>query len=119
LRAALVGIDELTVLPDADANAVHGNYCLSVVLDEATSARRPAIMNGLKERGVGTSVHYPVALPLSKYYREKYGAEARAFPNATRLANQSIALPVGPHLDPDDMATIARELKAAIAKSKS
>jgi dTDP-4-amino-4,6-dideoxygalactose transaminase len=73
-------------------------------------------MNELKERGVGTSVHYPVPLPLSKYYRQKYGADASAFPRALRISNQSIALPVGPHLTPDDMRIIAGELKRAISK---
>jgi perosamine synthetase len=118
LRRLLADIGELTVLPDGDGRAVHANYCVGVVLNESTGARRPEIMNGLKERGVGTSVHYPVALPLSKYYREKYGADARSFPNAVRISNQSIALPVGPHLEPEDMAVIARELKTEIVRSK-
>jgi perosamine synthetase len=119
LRAALQGIDELAMLPDGDARAIHGNYCLGAMLDEPTSARRGEIMNRLKDRGVGTSVHYPVALPHSKYYRQKYGAEPQSFPNALRISSRSIALPVGPHLGPDDMIVIAQELKAAIQKSSS
>jgi dTDP-4-amino-4,6-dideoxygalactose transaminase len=90
-----------------------------VVLDQRTSKYREQIILDLKGRGVGTSVHYPVPIPLSKYYQKKYGAEARDFPNALRISTCSIALPVGPHLDVEDMRVIASELKAAIARTRS
>jgi dTDP-4-amino-4,6-dideoxygalactose transaminase len=57
-------------------------------------------------------------LPHSKYYREKYATPPGDFPNARRISDQSIALPVGPHLGPDDMQVIAAELKSAITKCK-
>jgi perosamine synthetase len=56
---------------------------------------------------------------LSKYYKDKYRAQAGDFPNALRISNHSIALPVGPHLEPDDMRIIASELKSAIQKTQS
>jgi dTDP-4-amino-4,6-dideoxygalactose transaminase len=45
------------------------------------------------------------------YYARRTPWTAGAFPNAERIADQSIALPVGPHLDPDDMVYIAGALK--------
>lgn len=119
LRESLEAIEELTVLADGSERAKHANYCLVAVLDEATAKHRDAIIQELKTRGVGTSVYYPVPLPLSKYYRTKYGGEAHQFPNALTISTCSIALPVGPHLDVADMSTIANELKAAIARMKS
>ena len=116
LRKLLAEVEEVSLLEDGDGRAIHANYCIAAVLDNETSARRADIMTELRTRGVGTSVYYPVPLPLSKYYQEKYGAAASAFPNALRISNQSIALPVGPHLELDDMCVIASELKAAIAK---
>jgi perosamine synthetase len=116
LRKLLAEVAEITLLEDGNANATHANYCIAAVLDERTSARRAEIMTELRTRGVGTSVYYPVPLPLSKYYKDKYGAAGSSFPNAQRISNQSIALPVGPHLEADDMSVIATELKAAIAK---
>jgi len=116
LRKLLAEVEEVSLLEDGDGRAIHANYCIAAVLDKQTSARRADIMTELRSRGVGTSVYYPVPLPLSKYYGEKYGAAASAFPNALRISNQSIALPVGPHLELDDMSVIASELKAAIAK---
>jgi perosamine synthetase len=114
LRAALADVDEVTLLADGDNRRVHGNYCLVAVLDANTGSRRAQIISGMKERGVGTSVYYPVPLPLSTYYREKYGHRPDHFPNAIRISNHSIALPIGPHLAEQDMRVIAATLKQTI-----
>jgi perosamine synthetase len=119
LRAALASVGELTLLADGDERRVHSNYCLVAVLDAKLGPRRAAVITELKAHGVGVSVYYPVPLPLAKYYREKYGAKPEQFPNALRISDHSIALPVGPHLTADDMRTLATELKSAITKCKS
>lgn len=119
LRSELDSVAELTLLADGDASRVHSNYCLVAVLDAKIGPQRAALITELKTRGVGVSVYYPVPLPLAKYYREKYGATPAQFPNALRISDHSIALPLGPHLTPDDMRTLAIELKAAITKCKS
>ena len=68
----------------------------------------------MKAAGVGSSVYYPGPVPALSYYRNKYALDAKDFPVATTLSEQSIALPVGPHLEPDDMEIIAQTLKGAI-----
>ena len=118
LRELLGEMDELELLADGNERAIHANYCVVAVLDSRTAPRRADIIMELKARGVGTSVHYPVPLPLSKYYQKKYGADASAYPNALRISDCSIALPVGPHLQVDDMEVIARELERAITRTK-
>lgn len=118
LRAALADVGEVTLLLGDDEKRVHGNYCLVAVLDEAIAARRVDILASMKAAGVGTSVYYPVPIPLSQYYRAKYPASADAFPNARRISHYSIALPVGPHLDEDDMRVVAASLKRAIMEIK-
>lgn len=116
LRAALAPIDGITVLADGDARRRHANYCLVVVLPPALGPLRPAIIDAMKRDGVGTSVYYPVPIPLSAYYKAKYGGGE--FPNARRISEHSIALPVGPHLDPDDMRRIAASLAQAMKESQ-
>jgi perosamine synthetase len=105
LRSALQDVRRVTLLPDGDERRTHANYCLVAVLDQGCNRNETLLR--LKDRGIGTSVYYPVPLPLSKYYREKYGYSTDQFPNAQRISNSSIALPVGPHLTSDDMHTIA------------
>jgi dTDP-4-amino-4,6-dideoxygalactose transaminase len=48
-------------------------------------------------------MYYPQPVPRMSYYRDKYGYQAEAYPQATIISDQSIALPVGPHLSVDDV----------------
>ena len=68
----------------------------------------------MRAAGIGTSVYYPVPIPLSAYYRTKDGVTPAQFPHAARISDQSIALPVGPHLDESDMQLVAGALAHAI-----
>lgn len=107
LREALSAVDGISLLPDGDGRRVHANYCLVTQLEGNHSTRRNDMLMKLKARGVGASVYYPVPLPLSSYYRDRYGARPEDFPVAQSIANQSFALPVGPHLTVNDMDVIA------------
>lgn len=119
LRAALADVDEVTLLADGDKRRIHGNYCLVALLDERSGSRRADIIGGMKRRGVGSSVYYPIPVPLSAYYRDKYGSKPDHYPNAARISNHSIALPIGPHLVEDDMRVVAETLKQAIRENRA
>ena len=119
LRAALGKIDEVELLWAGDTRIVSSHYCTAAILDDRTAPHRFEIVRRLNEAGVGTSVYYPNAVPHMTYYKQKYGTPEGAFPHATRISNQSIALPVGPHLDPSDMEYIADTLKTAIKETAS
>lgn len=114
LRAAVADIPQIRLLPDGDERRRHANYCLVVELTGSAGGRRDEVLAMLKERGVGTSVYYPVPLPLSRYYKQRYGADGDAFPNARMISERSIALPVGPHLTTDDMGSIAMHLRDVV-----
>ena len=111
----LRAMDHLTLLDSSGGDAESSYYCLSVLLDDTLAEKRFEMVQYMKERGIGTSVYYPQAVPLMTYYRLKYGYRAGDFPVAERISNTSIALPVGPHLSKEDMHTIMRTLKEAIA----
>ncbi len=115
LEQALAGGKGYRLLPQPDDGHLQScHYCAVIVLDDALIARRPDIMAALGERGIGTSVYYPQPVPRMTYYREKYGYEGAKYPNATRISDGGIALPVGPHLNTDDMKTIADNVKTVI-----
>jgi len=54
-----------------------------------------------------------------KYYATKYGYEAGRWPEATRISDESLALPVGWHITGDDVVYMAGALKAAIQEVRS
>jgi perosamine synthetase len=84
------------------------HYCLSIVLDEALAARRAELVATLNASGVGTSLYYPKPVPRMRYYQDKYGYDASAYPHASAISDRSIALPVGPHLESGDAEYIGR-----------
>ena len=89
---ALAELDEVFVLDGGGGDFEHSHYCVAAVLDDRTAQRRPEIIAHLNAAGVGTSVYYPKPVPHMSYYRDKYRTPAGAFPNASRISDQSIAL---------------------------
>ena len=63
---------------------------------------RNELVGLLNAAGIGTSVHYPVALPHSKYYSQKYPIAKGEFSQAEHLAASTISLPCGPHVSDQD-----------------
>jgi dTDP-4-amino-4,6-dideoxygalactose transaminase len=87
---------------------------LSAVLEPPITGSRFEIVNRLNKRGVGTSIYYPKPVPHMSYYRNRYGYDEKSFPSAAWISYNSIALPVGPHLEESDMSYIAETLIEAI-----
>jgi perosamine synthetase len=114
LLAAVEGIPLLTVLRPQAADAESSYYCLSVVLDGALAERRNEVVRRLNEAGIGTSVYYPHPVPRLTYYRSRYGYSPEQFPEASRISDRSVALPVGPHLGDEDMLYIADHLSRIV-----
>lgn len=118
LHEALKSEDGITLFKSSHDHYESSYYCFSVVLSESLAQRREAIMTHLKNRGVGTSIYYPHAVPEMHYYREKYALAESTFIEAKTISDRSIALPVGPHLSSSDMSIIAEEFLDAIAQHR-
>jgi len=118
LRNALADVPEVTVFAPEKGKARSSHYCLNVVLPQDGSVDRDALVKHLNAAGIGTSVHYPAAVPLFSYYREKYGYRPGQFPVAEWLAAQTVSLPVGPHLADGDPARIAAAVKSGVRAAK-
>ncbi len=116
LKSALENIGGLDVLNNASPVVTNSHYCLSLVLDESLGGKRPELVASLRSAGIGTSVYYPQPVPRMTYYRNKYGYEPERFRAAARISDQSIALPVGPHLDQYDVEYIAETVRHSIER---
>ncbi|HEY4206314.1 MAG TPA: DegT/DnrJ/EryC1/StrS family aminotransferase [Puia sp.] len=72
--------------------------------------RRNELMQYLKERGIETTQHYPVALPNLPAY--KYlGHTPEDFPVATRLQGEILSLPMYPELTEEMIGYISGEIR--------
>jgi len=73
------------------------------------TADRDGLMTYLKERGIGTGIHYPVPLHLQKAY-SSLNYRAGDFPVASRVSAEIISLPMFPQLTADQQARVAEEI---------
>ncbi len=116
LKNLLFQETRLSVLDTTNEEVKNSHYCLIIVLKEKLALKRNYIVLKLKEMGVGCSVYYPQPVPRMQYYREKYGLNSDEYKNASTISDNSIALPVGPHLNEDDMNIISDTLSKIIGE---
>jgi len=76
--------------------------------------QRDALQRKLTEAGIGTLIHYPVPPHRSEAYKASPCAE-QCFPIAEELADTVLSLPMGPHLQPDEINTVSRAVRTAVA----
>lgn len=114
LKSGLQEIPEIHIVDTVHEKTVSSHYCLSIVLQGTMAPKRNDLIPRLNELGVGTSVYYPQPVPRMTYYQQKYGYDSSLYQNAAAISDQSIALPVGPHLNLDDMEYIAQTVQQVI-----
>lgn len=116
LTRALEGVKGIKMLKSERPGSVHSFYCHTVILDEAIAPKRVDIIKFLNENGVGTSIYYPHPVPNMSFYSQKYGYQEGDFPEASRISDRGIALPVGPHIGLKEMGIISETLKKALGR---
>jgi dTDP-4-amino-4,6-dideoxygalactose transaminase len=97
------------VLPPAMSYGEHV-YHLYVV----RSARRDELQAFLKERGVGTLIHYPVPIHLQPAYRGRLG-DAGSLPETERAAREILSLPMFPELTEAQVQQAAQAVREFLA----
>jgi perosamine synthetase len=71
---------------------------------------RDELAEKLRERGVGTAVHYPRAIPDQPFYK-RLGIDCpKGCPEARRAAREVLSLPVHPCLTRDQVEYVARSI---------
>ena len=76
-------------------------------------ADRNQLQKKLEEAGIGTGIHYPVALHLTRAY-ENLGFRAGEFPVSERAAVRILSLPMFPNLTKHQQERVAAEVKRVL-----
>jgi dTDP-4-amino-4,6-dideoxygalactose transaminase len=95
-----------TVLGDRES-AWH-LYVLRLNLDRLTIGRSE-VVERLKQRGVGTSVHF-IPLHMHPYYRDAYHYCRESFPVALREYYRSLSLPIYPGMSLEQVAYVIEQV---------
>ncbi len=92
----------------ADRESAWHLYVLRLNLDRLTIGRAE-VVEQLKQRGVGTSVHF-IPLHMHPYYRDAYHYCHESFPVALREYYRSFSLPIFPGMSPHQVAYVIEQV---------
>ena len=71
---------------------------------------RDQVLNGLKEKGIGCSIHYPVPVHLQPAFKH-LGYKKGDFPMAEKFSKDILSLPMSPYLSRDEIKTVCSCVK--------
>lgn len=110
-REKLAGIDAIIPLSDPDYSIKHAWHLFIVRLDtEKAGMSRDDFMQQLKERNIGTGLHFKAA-HHQKYYRETMNVEAGVLPNTDWNSDRIFSLPLFPGMVDEDIDDVVGMIK--------
>lgn len=115
---AFAAVPEIVTPPDACPGDVHSWHLYVIQLElERLRIDRAEFIEQLRERSIGTSVHY---LPLHQhpYYRETYGYQPEDLPRAAALYPRLVTLPLYPKMTPEDVERVIEAVTQIVAEHR-
>lgn len=81
---------------------------------EELKCDRDQMLQALHKENIGVGVHY-VALHLHPFYQQKYGYKRGDFPNAERISDRTISIPMGSNLSDQDVQDVVSAIRKVLA----
>lgn len=111
----LKDIPELSTLSIPDYEHKHAWHLYIVRVDQKIAGiTRDQFMADLKERNIGTGIHFKAA-HVQKYYREKYPNIIGTLPNSEWNSASICSLPLFPDMQIEDVEEVVKEIKEVFA----
>jgi len=99
------------VLPDEGADVFHA-YHLYVVQTED----RPGLQGYLREKGIGTAVHYPAPVHLQPAYKGRVLTAPGGLSVTEGICEKIVSLPMYPQLTDDQVDRVCNSVKTWVSK---
>jgi UDP-4-amino-4-deoxy-L-arabinose-oxoglutarate aminotransferase len=111
---ALQDIEEISPLALPEYPHLHSWHLFIVrVVGKKHGFNRDQFMEGLKQRNIGTGLHFR-AIHLQKYYREQMGMREGMLPNTEWNSERICSLPLFPDMTENDVADVVEAIKACL-----
>lgn len=94
--------------PETLPNSIHARHLYTIWVDPKV---RDEVMHKLQEAGIGVAVNFR-SIHLMSYYRKKYGFRQGDFPNAEKIGDSTITLPLYPKLTKKEIDYVISTINA-------
>ena len=92
----------------------HALHLFTVLVDEREAGvSRDDMLIRLHEQNIGTGVHYR-SIPQLSVYQQRFGWRTEDYPNADRIGNCTLSLPLSAKLTDDDVTDVIDAVKSAL-----
>ncbi len=114
----LAGIAGIIPLKSPAYDHMHAWHLFIVRVDrDQTGIGRDDFMNELKQRNIGTGLHFRAA-HLQKYYKDSMGTDYGMLPNTEWNSDRICSLPLFPDMTDGDVDDVVAAIKDVLAKAK-
>ena len=87
-------------------NTKHAYHLYTVLIDkEATGITRDYFLEALTKENIGAGVHYQ-SIPEHPYYQKTFGFKPQDYPNAHKIGQQTVSLPLSAKLKEGDVSDV-------------
>jgi dTDP-4-amino-4,6-dideoxygalactose transaminase len=101
---------------DPAPGTTHAHHLYTLLVDEGlTGYSRDGLREALRDRGIGTSVHF-TALHLFPFYADRLALARGMFPNAEFVSDRTVSLPFTPALSDDEVGLVIDSVRELLAR---
>lgn len=112
-RSLLKDIPHLQLLQEDQDSYTAYHLCVVQIDFDAFKTTRAKVMNKLREKNIGTQVHY-IPLYRHPYFKKVCGDIIDYFPQTEAYYSQALSLPLYSSLEIQDVKRVVKELKKAL-----
>jgi dTDP-4-amino-4,6-dideoxygalactose transaminase len=106
----------LTLPADPEPNTRHAYHLYTLMVnEERTGINRDRFLEGMIAHNIGVGVHYQ-SIPEHPYYQKTFGWRREQYPNAARLGQETVSIPLSAKLTDADVADVVAAIRRLVKK---
>jgi dTDP-4-amino-4,6-dideoxygalactose transaminase len=101
---------------DPEPNTRHAYHLYTIRIDEKRAGiSRDKFLDAMTAQKIGVGVHY-LSIPEHPYYQETFGWKPEEYPNAMKIGQQTVSLPISAKLTDGDVVDVIEAVKGILTK---
>ncbi|MGJ0638515.1 DegT/DnrJ/EryC1/StrS family aminotransferase [Xenorhabdus bovienii] len=105
----------ITLPPVVSNEDIHSWHLYVIRLNDDLKITRESFIEEMAKRGIGCSVHF-IPLHLHTYWREKYKLSSTDYPNATKVYNKIVSLPLYTKMDEKSQCRVIESIRDILSR---